>query len=147
MSLYSEYVFPTGAAVALPTAGLADVTDASLSVRVEEEEMDLLLCFSGTILQGGAGLLDLQFTVDGTAVTALPVAGHTLLAAGQLALTACFRVSGLSKGEHVVRLQANDAGGASVISSDTHHCVFSAERLSSAATLAHGVGSKVQNSL
>jgi len=140
MSLYSFVEF--GAAAAIPAAGLADVVGGSMVVRVEEDQMDLVLRFRGTILGGGAGDLVVGFTVDGVALAKL--AGRQLLAAGEHALDVSQRVS-LSKGQHLVRLQMDDVASAGhTIDGGPHECRFEAERLSSAATLAHGVDSKVQ---
>lgn len=143
MSLYSAFQF--GAAHAIPDAGLADVTDASLNVRVEEEQMLVRVAFKGTILGGGAGDLTVGFTVDGVALPLLS-AGQ-LLAAGEHHLHVEETLA-LTKGQHVIRLQMNDVATAGhTIDGGVYKCVFSVERVSNDALLGQGVNSKVQLAL
>jgi len=142
MALYSEIQF--GAAAAIPTGGLADVVGASMVVRVEEEAMLLRLSFNGTVLATGAGLLDVGFTVDTVALPLLSAAHTTAIGRAHLHVEATLE---LAKGEHVVRLQMNDAATGTTIDGGVYKSVFSATRVSSDATLGQGVNSKVQLSL
>jgi hypothetical protein len=146
MSLYSEIQF--GAAAALPAGGTANVVGGVMSVRVEEDEMDLVLKFQGSVLGGAAGALTMGFAVDSGAGFAanptLPLFSFTFLATEVYNAEFEVRLS-LAKGEHKVALTANDAGSVGhTIDGAVVHSTFSATRVSSAATLAHGVDSKVQ---
>lgn len=141
MSLYSSVSF---GAQALPAAGLAAVTNSQMSVRVEEDQMLLVLNFQGNILGGGAGALTMGFLVDGVAATTLPLMGFTFIGATQLPVNFSLPVA-LSKGEHKIALTANDVGTAGhTINGAAFDSRFSATRLTNDATLGHGVGSKVQ---
>jgi len=145
MSLYSEIVIET--ALALPTGGVAVVTGTQMSVRVEEDEMLLILDFQGQVSGVTAELLVMNFEVDGAAASVLPLLSHTFLT-GQLADEAKFSLCvKLTKGEHKVALTANAASGGHAIEGTTVRCAFSATRVSSDATLGQGVNSKVQLSL
>jgi hypothetical protein len=141
MSLYSEFQF--GAANAVPTGGLANVANSTFSVRVEEDEMSVVLRFSGSLLNAGAATWTGRFAVDGTAQSTLPIAGGALLAGAALSVAFEQTVT-LTKGEHKVSLQLNTSIAATTIDGAVVRSTFSANRLSSAATLAHGVDSKVQ---
>jgi len=144
MSLYSEIVL---GAVTLPTGGVAVVTGAQMNVRVEEEEMLLILDFQGQVTGVTAELLVMNFEVDGVAASALPLLSHTFLT-GQLADEAKFSLCvKLTKGHHVVALTANAASGGHTIAGAVVRSAFSATRVSNAATLGQGVNSKVQLSL
>jgi hypothetical protein len=139
MSLYSFVEF--GAAAAIPAAGLADVVGGAMSVRVEEEQMDLILSFKGTVLATGPGDVQVGFAVGGVALAKL--GGAHALVLGEYHLNVEQRIT-LTKGDHLVTLQMNDVATICTIDGGPHECRFGAERLSSAATLAHGVDSKVQ---
>jgi len=148
MSLYSFVQFGD---VTLPTGGAANVTGSQMSVRVEEEQMLLLLRFQGRLTGVTAELVTLNFAVDSgagfVAASVLPLASHTYLT-GQLAHE--FHVElpvVLTKGEHKVALLANAASGNHQIDGLTVNSRFSATRVSSDATLGQGVNSKVQLSL
>lgn len=145
MSLYSFVQLP---ATTLPTGGIALVPGAQMSVRVEEEQMLLVLNFQGQISGVTAETATLAFYVDSGAgwapATTLPQAAHTFLT-GQL--TDEVNVSlplALAKGEHKVALWANADSGGHAIDGGIVDCRFSATRVSNAAALAHGVDSKVQ---
>lgn len=148
MSLYSFIQFGD---VALPTGGAANVAGSQMSVRVEEEEMLLLLRFQGRITGVTAEEATLNFAVDSgagfAAASVLPLAAHTFLTGRldqQFHVELCVK---LAKGEHKVALLANADSGGHQIDGATVNCRFSATRVSNDATLAHGVGSKVQNVL
>jgi len=147
MSLYSDIQF--GAAAPLPAAGLANVVGSPMSVRVEEDEMLLELKFQGSVLGINAAALTMGFAYNSGAgwlpATTLPQLSHLFLT-GQLELDAHFSfVLSLPKGEHKVALTANDVGTAGItIDGGVVDSRFSATRISNAATLAHGVDSKVQ---
>jgi hypothetical protein len=130
--------------VALPVAGMADVTGAILNFAVEEDEMMVNLGFTATILAGGAASqIDFQFMVDGVAATAFPSAGLDITVAAKKAFLAMPLVVRLSKGRHVVKLQANATAAAS-IKGTAYDCRLFAKRETADAVLAHGVDSKVQ---
>jgi len=143
MSLFNSVSF---ASLALPAGAAAVVTGSLMSVRLEEDEMDLVLKFQGNLLGATTDVATLAFQVDGVAATALPSWGTTFLLADlQRAASIELRVTGLAKGEHKVALLGADVNSGSVtIDGAAFVCTFSAERVSSAATLAHGVDSKVQ---
>lgn len=144
MSLYSAIQF--GAAVAIPAAGLADVTGASINVRVEEEQMLLRVAFKGTVLAIAPGALTVGFSSDTVALPLLS-GGQQLTAAGPWHL--CVEETLLlSKGQHVIRLRMNDVATAGhTIDGGVYKCLFTAERMTNDATLGQGVNSKVQLSL
>lgn len=146
MSLYSFVTF--GAAAPIPAAGLDVVAGSQMSVRVEEDEMLLVLNFQGNLLGVTAAAVTLGFEVDGAAATALPLLAHTFLT-GQLQLPVNISLPvTLTKGEHVIALTADDPGTAGItIDGGVADCRFSATRVSNAATLGQGVNSKVQLSL
>lgn len=143
MSLYSSVSF---ASLALPGGGAAVVTGSTMSIRIEEEEMDLILRFQGNLLGANGDVATLAFEVNGVAATALPSWGTTFLTADlQAHANIELRVTGLAQGEHKVALLGNDVGSGTVTLDGANFvCTFSAERVSSAASLAHGVDSKVQ---
>ena len=144
MSLYSEIVLDTEVSLA---SGAQTVVGTQMNVRVEEEEMLLLLEFSGRLTGVNAETIEMGFEVDGAAATALPLFSHAYLT-GQLLFPVSFGVCvKLTKGQHVVGLTANPNSGDQDLDGDIVHTVFSATRVSSAATLGQGVNSKVQLSL
>lgn len=148
MSLYSEIVLDTEVSLA---AGAQTVAGTQMNVRVEEEEMLLLLEFQGRLTGVTAELIEMGFTVNSGAgfasPTTLPLLAHTFLT-GQLEEAVKFSLCvKLTKGHHVVGLTANPASVNHDIDGDVVHCVFSATRVSSDATLGQGVNSKVQLSL
>ncbi|MGE3483154.1 MAG: hypothetical protein AB7L09_00095 [Nitrospira sp.] len=144
MSLYS---FVSLGNVTLPTGGIALVPGAQMIVRVEEEQMLLVLNFQGQVSGVTAEAATLHFYVDGAAATVLPQVVHTFLT-GQLTTEVNMSLPlSLSKGEHTVSLWANADSGGHAIEGTVTDCRFSATRASNAATLGQGVNSKVQLSL
>mgnify|MGYP003628088846 CR=1 FL=1 len=141
MSLYSEIQF--GAANAVPTGGLANVANSTFSVRVEEDEMSVVLRFSGSLLYAANAAWTGRFMVGILPQSTLPLAGGALLA-GVGNTVAFEQTVTLAKGEHKVSLQLTSSTANTTIDGAVVHSTFSATRLSSAATLAHGVDSKVQ---
>jgi hypothetical protein len=146
MSLISYVDF--GAAQAIPAAGLATVTNSLLSVRVEEEQMLVVLRFSGSIQSAAAGILSVGFLVDSVAVPTLPAAAHSLGAINTMSYLNVEHAVVLSKGDHKIALQMNDVGttGATIDGGD-FLARFSVERRSNAVTMGQGVNSKVQLAL
>lgn len=146
MSLVSFVDF--GAAQAIPAAGLATVTNSPLSVRVEEEQMLVVLRFAGSIQSAGAGLLTVGFLVDSVVTPTLPAAGVTLGAATAMTYLNVELPVVLSKGDHKIALQMNDAGSVGhTIDGGDFLCRFSVERRSNDVLLGQGVNSKVQLAL
>jgi len=145
MSLYSSISFGNVTPIGGAGAGETLVPGSLMSVRVEEDEMDLVLNFQGNFLGADADILSCRFQVNGAGAPALPLYGTTFLLADlQRAANFSLHVT-LPKGEHKVGLLATTAAGDVVaVDGAAFACTFSATRVSSAATLAHGVGSKVQ---
>jgi hypothetical protein len=130
--------------VALNVGAMADVTGAILNFAVEEDEMLVELGASGTLLSGAAAsTTDFQFVVDGTATTTLPLGNVTITAAATKGPLGLYQVVRLTKGRHVVKLQAN-ASAATTLKGTAYDCRLVARRDSADAVLAHGVDSKVQ---
>lgn len=132
--------------IALPSGGMADVTDASLRFLVEEEEMMTYVGFSGVIANANvaAQSADFNLVVDGTNATTLPIA-HKALAASSKDSLSFGVVLRLTKGAHVVKLQANASVATDVtIDGAAFDCRLIAQRLTGDAVLAHGVDAKTQ---
>ena len=143
MSLVSRIFVTTD--LALPAGGMADVAGLSMNVRVEEDEMLLFLEFEGTVKSGGAGVLELDISWNGN-TTPTPLAAQTLAASGTFSHWSVSHLVLLAKGQHVIRLRANDVGSQGhTIDGVAYHAHLRVKRESSDATLAHGVDSKVQN--
>jgi len=138
---------PIVTAIALPTGGMADVPGVILRFNVEEEEMLAEVGFKGTIANANAAAqtADLNLQVDGVNATALPLASANLIATtGRETLEASV-VLRLTKGQHVLKLQANASVAADVtIAGTVYDCRLYVERRSADAVLAHGEDSKVQ---
>jgi hypothetical protein len=140
MSLYSSVSFVN---IPLPN-GTNRVNFSQFIVRVEEDQMDLVLNFQGNLVGATTDTAALRFFVNGVAQPALNLWATTFLA-NDLQRHANFshHVS-LPKGEHTVAMEATVTGAGVAIDGANFDCRFSATRVSSDATLAHGVGSKVQ---
>jgi len=131
--------------VALNAGALGIVAGSLMSIRVEEDQMDLVLNFQGNLLGANADSATMAFQVNGVTQPTLPLYGTTFLT-GTLQKPANFSLHvTLAKGDHKVALLGNDVGSGSVtIDGAAFDCRFSATRVSNAAVLAHGVDSKVQ---
>jgi hypothetical protein len=141
MSLYSSITFP---ATPLGIAAATLVPGSQFIVRVEEDQMDLVLNFQGVFTGATGCTLNARFLVDTVATPALPVYSTTFLT-GNTTQSANFSLHvSLAKGEHTVAMEYTAAVAAAAIDGAASDCRFSATRVSSAATLAHGVDSKVQ---
>lgn len=133
-------------AIILPTGGMADVPGAILRFNVEEEEMITEVGFVGTLANANAGAqtADFNLVVDGSNATTLPVASTTIALTGREWIKAAATLR-LTKGAHVVKLQANASVVTDVtIAGAAYDCRLFAMRSTADAALAHGVDSKVQ---
>lgn len=131
------------------SAAFVDVAGLALNFRVEEDEMQVLLNFQGVVSHSAVdGAVHLQFDVDGNPVDAAMADGQyaaTSSTADALNHANFSRIVSLSKGHHVLKLQAKTPDGASLtLENATWPGRLSASRLSHDAVLAHGVDSKVQ---
>lgn len=141
------YGFVALGAAILPTGGMADVPTAILRFSVEEEEMLTEVGFDGVLnnVNVAAQSADFNLMVDGVSATTLPVAGQSFTASSKEKVKMAVTLR-LSKGAHVVKLQANASVVTDVtIAGATYDCRLFAMRTTADAALAHGVDSKVQS--